>query len=98
MSEHNVTRSVIKRLIVESLNLEGQSPESITDDQPLFGQGLGLDSVDALELVVALEREFRISIESDEIDRTVFASVTHLASFVDSLRAPSASDPPHARG
>jgi acyl carrier protein len=96
LSEQNGTCSTIKRLIVQNLNLEGVTPESISDDQPLFGQGLGLDSVDALELVVALEKEFRISIESEEIDRKVFASVAHLAAFVETLRAPPLSGPPHA--
>jgi len=72
----------LKRLIVESLHLEGLTPESIADDTPLFGQGLGLDSVDALELVVALEKEFQVQIQIDEIDKGVFASVAHLAEFV----------------
>lgn len=95
MGDHEVIRSTIKTLIVTSLNLEGVSAESITDDQPLFGQGLGLDSVDALELVVALEKEFRISIQSDEIDREVFASVSHLARFVEALQT-SPPPSPHA--
>lgn len=96
MSESNGTRATIKRLIVKSLNLDGATPETITDDQPLFNSGLGLDSVDALELVVALEKEFRIRIESEKIDRDVFASVAHLAAFVDSLRTASSSSPPNA--
>ena len=95
MTDHAAIRSTIKRLIVTSLNLEGVSAESIADDQPLFGQGLGLDSVDALELVVALEKEFGISIQSDEIDREVFASVSHLARFVEALQTPQ-SPSPHA--
>lgn len=75
-------RSNLKRLIVESLRLEGLTPENIADDAPLFGQGLGLDSVDALELVVALEKEYGIRIQSHEVDKSVFASVAHLADFV----------------
>ena len=63
----------LKRLIVTSLNLDGLTPERIADDEPLFGAGLGLDSVDALELVVALEKEYGISIASHEVDRSVFA-------------------------
>jgi len=96
MPEDNGTRSVIKRLIVYGLNLEGIVPEGIGDDQPLFGQGLGLDSVDVLELVVALEKEFGVSIQSEEIDREVFASVAHLAAFVEALQAASLSDRPHS--
>ncbi len=78
------TQSRIKRLIVESLHLDGVRPEGIGDDQPLFGEGLGLDSVDALELVVALEKEFGIKIKSQEMGREAFASVDALAAFVES--------------
>ena len=76
------TPSRIKRLIVESLNLEGMRPEMIADEAPLFGEGLGLDSVDALELVVALEKEFGIRIKSQEIGREVFSSVSTLSEFI----------------
>ena len=82
MSDHDATRSTIKRLIVENLNLEGLAPERIADDAPLFGEGLGLDSVDALELVVALEKEFGIRIKSNEIGRDVFSSVANLSRFI----------------
>jgi acyl carrier protein len=77
------TPSRIKRLIVESLNLEGMRPENIEDEAPLFGEGLGLDSVDALELVVALEKEFGIRIKSQEIGREVFSSVSTLSQFIE---------------
>jgi acyl carrier protein len=77
------TPARIKRLIVESLNLEGVRPETIEDGAPLFGEGLGLDSVDALELVVALEKEFGIKIKSQEIGREVFSSVTTLSQFIE---------------
>ena len=77
----------IKRLIVESLNLEGMRPEMIEDEAPLFGEGLGLDSVDALELVVALEKEFGIKIKSQEIGREVFSSVSRSRSGVPAGRA-----------
>lgn len=83
MSESATTSDRIKRLIVESLNLEGIEPAAIDDEAPLFGEGLGLDSVDALELVVALEREFGIRIKSQELGRQVFSSVSSLARFVD---------------
>jgi len=75
-------RSRLKVMIVSNLNLEGMTPESITDNGPLFGEGLGLDSVDALELVVALEKEFGIRIQSHEVGKSVFASVADLADFV----------------
>jgi len=63
--------------------LEGLAPSDIADDAPLFGEGLGLDSVDALELVVALEKEFRIRIQSHEVGKEAFVSVSALASFIE---------------
>ncbi len=83
MSEALAVQSRIKRLIVESLHLEGIRPEMIEDDAPLFGEGLGLDSVDALELVVALEKEFGIKIKSQELGREVFSSVSSLSQFIE---------------
>jgi acyl carrier protein len=83
MSQVLATPDRIKRLIVDSLHLEGVQPEMIEDEAPLFGEGLGLDSVDALELVVALEKEFGIKIKSQEMDREVFSSVSTLSQFVE---------------
>lgn len=83
MSEVAATPDRIKRLIVESLHLEGMSPEMIQDEEPLFGEGLGLDSVDALELVVALEKEFGVKIRSQELGREVFSSVATLSQFIE---------------
>ena len=82
MSEAPAVPNRIKRLIVESLHLEGMKPEMIEDEAPLFGEGLGLDSVDALELVVALEKEFGIKIKSQELGQDVFSSVTSLSRFI----------------
>jgi acyl carrier protein len=72
----------VKRLIVESLQLEGVAPESIGNDDPLFGGGLGLDSVDALELVVAMEQRFAIRIKGEELDRQAFSTVRSLHRFL----------------
>ena len=72
----------VKRLIVDNLHLEGLKPEMIDEHAPLFGEGLGLDSVDALELVVAVEKEFGIKIKSNEIGREVFSSVDSLSRFI----------------
>lgn len=84
MSQIAATPSRIKNLIVNSLHLDGMKPEMIEDDAPLFGEGLGLDSVDALELVVALEKEFGIKIKSQELGREVFSSVSSLSQFIES--------------
>ena len=83
MSQVLATPNRIKRLIVDSLHLEGIQPEMIQDEAPLFGEGLGLDSVDALELVVALEKEFGIKIKSQEMGREVFSSVSSLSQFIE---------------
>jgi acyl carrier protein len=92
MTNDATTAQRIKRLLVEKLHLEGLTPESIADDMPLFGEGLGLDSVDALELVVALEREFTLRIQSHEVGREAFATVAALAAYVEG-RLYSAADP-----
>jgi acyl carrier protein len=83
MTETQAMVTRIKHLLVEALHLEGVDPSKIANDAPLFGEGLGLDSVDALELVVALEKEFGIRIENHEVGKEAFASIGTLAAFVD---------------
>lgn len=82
MVEETVDRGDIKQLIVESLHLEKPTADAINDDTTLFGADLGLDSVDALELIVAIERKYGIEVQGHEIDKTVFTSVTTLTEFV----------------
>jgi len=73
----------IKLLIIESLFLEDIKPEDINNDEALFGDGLGLDSIDALELGIALQRKYGIIIkEADEENRQHFASVNSISEFV----------------
>jgi acyl carrier protein len=76
----------LKELLISTLSLEDITPETIDDAAPLFGTGLGLDSIDALELAVALERHFSISIPDDEVARKAFASIDALAAFVAGAR------------
>lgn len=80
-------RSRLKKLIVETLKLDDVKPEDIKDDEPLIGSGLSLDSIDALELVVSLEKEFGIKISSSEESRAALANVAQLAEFIRA-RAP----------
>ena len=72
----------IKQLIISSLNLTDVTPESIADDAPLFQEGLGLDSIDALELAVAIERKYHVSIPDEAVGKRAFSSVTALATYV----------------
>ena len=90
MMAEEQTTDRIRRVIVESLHLDGVDPASIGDDDPLFGEGLGLDSVDALELIVALEKEYGVKIDSEDMGQEAFGSVSHLAKYVDGLRGHSA--------
>lgn len=72
----------VKNLIITSLRLKNIRPEDIKDNAPLFGEGLGLDSIDALELVVALEKEFGIKIPDEDVGKDAFASVSALADYI----------------
>ena len=72
----------LKKLIIETLKLEEITPQDIEDDDQLFGNGLGLDSIDALELVVALEKRYGVVIADSEVGKRVFHSVNTLAQFV----------------
>jgi acyl carrier protein len=78
--------SELKPRIIESLRLEDITPDEIGDDTPLFGEGLGLDSIDALELVVMLERHYGIVIKDIEEGRPAFQSVRALAAFIQAKR------------
>jgi acyl carrier protein len=71
----------MKKLIISRLKLEIE-PQEIENDQPLFGEGLGLDSIDALELVLGLEQEFGVKIEDEEVGVKAFASIDALVAFV----------------
>ena len=72
----------LKKEIIEVLNLEDVSPEDIDADAPLFGEGLGLDSIDALELIVLLEKNYGIRIEDPKEGRKIFASVRTMAEYI----------------
>jgi acyl carrier protein len=72
----------IKQLIIQRLKLEDLTPEMIENDAPLFGEGLGLDSIDALELVLGLEKEFGVVIPDAEVGKKVFQSVRTMAQYV----------------
>ena len=75
----------IKQMIIEALDLEDLNPEDIDTDTPRFGEGLGLDSIDALELGIAIKKKFAVSLEAGDTDtRAHFRSVASLAAFIRS--------------
>jgi acyl carrier protein len=86
LEDRDKLKSKLKTLIIESLQLEDIEPSDIEDDEPLFGNGLGLDSIDALELVVALEKEFGIIIPDEDVGKEAFASLNALTDFVEKAR------------
>ena len=77
----------LKLLIVEALQLEDVDPASISDTAPLFGAGLELDSIDALELATAIARKYDVEVNQDQETRDAFRSVSHLAAFIARKRA-----------
>lgn len=79
-------KTELKRLIVETLNLHDIEPDSIADDEALFDSGLGLDSIDALELVLALEKRYGLKITSSEQSRQALATVKTLAEFIETQK------------
>lgn len=76
----------LKTLIIEHLNLEDVDPAGVDPDAPLFGEGLGLDSVDALELVMLMETSYGAKIDSSEVGKKAFATLNTLAQFVQQNR------------
>lgn len=77
----------LKELLIERLKFEDMTPDDIPDEEPLFAGGLGLDSIDALEIVVMLESEFGIKVKNEGSARESFKSIATLADFVGSKLA-----------
>jgi len=76
----------LKNEIIKVLNLEGVKPEDISDDGLLFGEGLGLDSIDALELIVLLEKNYGIKLKDPAQGKDIFKSVRTMAEFIQANR------------
>ncbi|TAM47702.1 MAG: acyl carrier protein [Acidobacteria bacterium] len=74
----------VKQLIIDRLQLDGVAPGDIDDAAPLFGDGLGLDSIDALELVIGIEKVFGVRIQDEEVGAKALASVNALVEFMRS--------------
>jgi acyl carrier protein len=80
-------KSKLKVALIEELKLEDVTPEDIQDDAPLFIEGLGLDSLDAIELVVLVQRNFGLAIQDQEEARAAFASINTLAAYIETRLA-----------
>lgn len=88
MSQQTAAERELAELLVESLNLEGVAPHAIDPEAPLFNEGLGLDSIDALELSLAVAKRYGVQLRAEgEDNRRIFASLRALAAHVQSQRA-----------
>lgn len=76
----------LKQYIIEALNLEDMTPDDIDDESPLFGEGLGLDSIDALELIVLMEKHYGIRLASAAEGKEIFKSIQTMADYVTKNR------------
>lgn len=76
----------LKQQIIEVLNLEDIRPEDIQDDEPLFGEGLGLDSIDALELIMILDKKYGIKLTNKNQSKAIFASIDTMAAYIEEHR------------
>jgi acyl carrier protein len=76
----------LKQQIIAALNLEDVKPEEIADDAPLFGDGLGLDSIDALELIVMMEKHYGIKLSDPSQGKAIFQSVDTMANYISKNR------------
>lgn len=77
----------LKEKIIEQLNLEDLSVAEISDSEPLFGEGLGLDSIDALELIVMLDKDYGIKLADPKEGRKIFESIDSMAAYITANRS-----------
>ncbi|MFC4095341.1 phosphopantetheine-binding protein [Euzebyella saccharophila] len=77
----------LKEKIIEQLNLEDVAVDEIQDNDPLFGEGLGLDSIDALELIVMLDKDYGIKLADPKEGRKIFESVQTMAAYIEANRS-----------
>ncbi|MDB5141194.1 MAG: acpP 1 [Mucilaginibacter sp.] len=80
--EKEALKQQLKKQIIEFLNLTPLAPEEINDDEPLFGDGLGLDSIDSLELIVLLKKEYGINIQDPKDGRKVLVDVNTMVDYI----------------
>jgi len=83
MSDFGISRTRLKQSIIQWLQLDGITPQDIADEEPLFRDGLGLDSVDALEILLGIEKEYGIRLEDEDLVREVLVSVASIATYLE---------------
>ena len=81
--EKEALKQQLKVQIIQFLNLTELTPEDIKDDEPLFGDGLGLDSIDSLELIVLLKKEYGITIQDPKEGRKILVDVNTMADYIE---------------
>jgi acyl carrier protein len=84
--ERDELKLQLKKQIVQFLNLMTVKPEEIADDEPLFGEGLGLDSIDSIELIVLLQREYGITIQDPKEGRKILVDVNTIVDYIEKHR------------
>jgi acyl carrier protein len=82
--EREELKTQLKQQIIQYLNLMETTPDDIADDEPLFGDGLGLDSIDSIELIVLLEREYGIKIQDPKEGRKILVDINTMADYIQS--------------
>ena len=83
----------LKKELIERLNLEGMTPEELDADMPLFGEGLGLDSIDALEIIVLIDKNYGIKITDPKEGRKIFHTIRSIAEYIDEQRKMAVNPP-----
>jgi len=86
MMETAALKQQVKEQIIQFLNLTTVKPEDIKDDEPLFGEGLGLDSIDSIELIVLLSREYGITIQDPKEGRKILTDINTMVSYIEKNR------------
>ncbi len=86
MMETAELKQQLKKQIIEFLNLTSLNPDDIKDDEPLFGEGLGLDSIDSLELIVLLNKEYGITIQDPKEGRKILTDVNTMTGYIEKNR------------
>jgi acyl carrier protein len=76
----------LKKELIERLNLEGMTPDELDENTPLFGEGLGLDSIDALEIIVLLDKNYQIKITDSKDGKKIFYSIRTIADYITEQR------------